>query len=232
MRSTAKRSVETNFPATASQISSTEGCINIKHFYSDGIAKPDCLSAFWLWRCIGLPLCIRPFFWKAWSWVMCYTGKKKYLIYQPVSSGRILDKLWWGEKKPMVLPWCWGRVYIVATLYILMQKCSKRCSLTAWKAVIFAWSVDRRISVKGHVRDLSQYKRPMFIASNSFSNPSPNPLYNHLTLPKSLIWLPNIFLFHTKARQQVSHQALLLKGWLRFLGEESVLPLRWPRRQN
>lgn len=137
-----------------------------------------------------------------------------------------------GGKKPMVLPWCWGIVYIVATLYILMQKCSKRCSLTAWKAVIFAWSVDRRISVKGHARHLSQCKRPMFIASNSFSNPSPNPLYNHLTLPKSLIWLPNIFPFHTKARQQVSHQALLLKGWLRFLGEESVLPLRWPGQQN
>lgn len=131
----------------------------------------------------------------------------------------------------MVLPWCWG-VYIVDTLNILMQKCSKRCSLTAWNAVIFAWSVDRRISVKGHARHRSQCKRPMFIASNSFSNPSPNPLYNHLTLPKSLIWLPNIFLFHTKARQQVSHQALLLKGWLRFLGEESVLPLRWPGRQN
>lgn len=157
--------------------------------------------------------------------------EEKNLIDQPESSGRILDKLWWGGKKPMVLPWCWG-VYIVDTLNILMQKCSKRCSLTAWNAVIFAWSVDRRISVKGHARHRSQCKRPMFIASNSFSNPSPNPLYNHLTLPKSLIWLPNIFLFHTKARQQVSHQALLLKGWLRFLGEESVLPLRWPGRQN
>lgn len=62
-------------------------------------------------------------------------------------------------------------------------------------------------------------------AAPSVSHP-PIPLYNHLTLPRSLTWLPNIPLSLDSQTTGLSSGPASPQtgGWLRFLGEDSLAP--------
>lgn len=109
-------------------------------------------------------------------------------------------------------------VYIVQILQWTQWKKNRVQLLCGASGPIDLWWMEEHIShLYLHNRPVSEKEQHLQYPIPQFPSTIISPSHSH--------WHDSLTsLFHTTARQQVSHQALLLKnrGWLRFLGEESL----------